>query len=90
MNLSIKPVSENKFEITIKDKLTTKHIIILNDKLYKYLTNKKISKKKLVEYSFQFLLDREPNTSILSIFELDMISKYFPEYENEIKKYIQS
>ena len=51
------------------------------------MTKKKISKKKLIEYSFQFLLDREPNTSILSFFELNIISKYFPEYENEIKSF---
>jgi len=43
--------------------------------------------EKLLEYSFQFLLDREPNTSILSFFELNIISKYFPEYESEIKNF---
>ena len=86
MSFLIKQVLENKFEITIKKQFTTKHTVILTDKLYESLTNKKISKKKLLEYSFQFLLDRESNTSILSFFELDMISQYFPEYENEIKK----
>ena len=90
MSFLIKQVLGNKFEITIKKQFTTKHTVILTDKLYERLTNKKISKKKLIEYSFQFLLDRESNTSILSFFELDMISQYFPEYENEIKKILQS
>ena len=85
MSIFIKELSDNKFEITLNKKLITKHTVLLTDKYYNILTKRKISKKKLLEHSFKFLLDREPNTSILSFFELDIISKYFPEYENEIK-----
>ena len=88
MTIFIKELSDNKFEITVNKKLITKHTVILTDKYYDILTKKKISKKKLLEYSFQFLLDREPNTSILLFFELNIISKYFPEYENQIKKFL--
>ena len=88
MSIFIKELSDNKFEITVNKKLTTKHTVLLTDEYYDSLTKKKISKKKLLEYSFYFLLDREPNTSILSSFELNIISKYFPEYENEIKKFL--
>ncbi|MEZ5397399.1 MAG: hypothetical protein R2724_32110 [Bryobacterales bacterium] len=38
----------------------------------------------LVERSFEFLLEREPNTSILSQFDLSVIQRYFPEYERSI------
>ena len=86
MSIFIKTLLNNKFEITIRNKFITKHTVILTDEYHDALTKKKISKKKLLEYSFQFLLEREPNTSILSIFELGIISKYFPEYEREIKK----
>ena len=88
MSIFIKELSDNKFEITVNKKFITKHIVLLTDEYYDILTKKKISKKKLLEYSFYFLLDREPNTSILSSFELNIISKYFPEYENEIKKFL--
>ena len=88
MSIFIKELSDNKFEVTINKKLITKHTVLLTDEYYDILTKKKISKKKLLEYSFQFLLDREPNTSILSFFELNIISKYFPEYENQIKKFL--
>ena len=86
MSISIKELSNNKFEITVNHKLITNHIVLLTDEYHDIVTKKKISKKKLIEYSFQFLLDREPNTSILSSFKLNIISKYFPEYENEMKK----
>ena len=85
MSIFIKSLSDNKFEITVNKKLVTKHTVVLTDEYHEILTKKKISKKKLLEYSFQFLLDRETNTSILSFFDLNIISKYFPEYENEIK-----
>ena len=35
----------------------------------------------LVRRSFEFLLDREPPTSILRRFELSVIETYFPEYD---------
>jgi hypothetical protein len=50
------------------------------------LTGGKISPKALVEQSFEFLLEREPNTMILSRFDLPVISEYFPEYEETMIK----
>jgi len=38
----------------------------------------------LVEKSFEFLLAREPNTSILRSFDLPVIGRYFPEYKRVI------
>ena len=86
MSIFVKELLDNKYEITVNKKVITKHTVLLTDEYHDSLTTKKISKEKLIEYSFQFLLDREPNTSILSFFKLNIISKYFPEYENEIKK----
>ena len=62
----------------------TLHKVNLNDNIYKKMTNKRISKLKLIELSFEFLLKREPNTSIMPAFELSIINNYFPEFENEI------
>jgi hypothetical protein len=39
---------------------------------------------ELVRASFEFLLEREPATSILPEFSLDVISQYFPSYPAEI------
>jgi len=41
---------------------------------------------ELLEESFHFLLDREPDTPILSSFDLPVISRCFPEYEREIRR----
>ena len=38
---------------------------------------------QLVKRSFEFLLAREDNTSILNEFDLSTIERYFPEYARE-------
>jgi hypothetical protein len=40
-----------------------------------------VTPEELIERSFEFLLEREPNTSILRRFDLPVIQTYFPEYE---------
>lgn len=41
--------------------------------------------RDLVRRSFEFLLEREPRTSILREFDLPDIGRYFPEYESGIR-----
>lgn len=41
--------------------------------------------QRLVEETFDFLLEREPKESILRSFDLSVISRYFPEFEHEIR-----
>ncbi len=40
----------------------------------------------LVRRSFEFLLARESKESILPTFDLSVIARYFPEFEDEIKR----
>jgi hypothetical protein len=42
---------------------------------------------ELVAASFAFLLEREPATSILGRFSLDVIERYFPAYRSEIARH---
>ena len=75
MELLINQLSNDKFEVIIYGGQQTRHLVSLSDELYFSFTSKKISKKELLKYSFQFLLERESNTTILSSFELTEISK---------------
>ena len=87
MTILIKELSDEEFQVTVNAKNSTNHNVTLNDDTHQNLTNGKVSKKKLIEFSFKFLLEREPNTSILSSFELSVISTYFPEYINTVKEW---
>lgn len=39
----------------------------------------------LVRRSFDFLLDREPATSILGRFDLSVIQRYFPDFDHHFR-----
>ena len=69
MELLITELSKDKFEITVKANQITKHVVYVTDEMLFNLTKNKISKKELLIFSFNFLLERETNTSILSSFE---------------------
>jgi hypothetical protein len=45
----------------------------------------RVAPGELVRASFEFLLEREPATSILRKFSLDVVSRYFPGYPAEIR-----
>ena len=61
------------------------HKVKLSEKVYIDLTGSKISKIELIKNSFEFLLERESNQSILREFDLEIIENYFPEYPTIIK-----
>ncbi|MEW6680805.1 MAG: hypothetical protein AB1297_07320, partial [bacterium] len=60
--------------------------VTLDDGYYQDLTKGNITKEELIERSFEFLLKREPKESILSRFNLKVINRYFPEYEEDIRR----
>ena len=77
------------FEVTLtEDGSPRSYRVTVPEDLYKRLTGAKISKADCVKASFRFLLDRESKESIMSSFGLDVISRYFPEYEEKFADYI--
>jgi len=82
--INVKKLDKNTFEVTVKERKTTSHRVHLSDEYYNKLSAGKISQEELIEKSFQFLLERENNTMILSSFDLPVIQNYFPEYEKHI------
>lgn len=76
-----------QLEVTVREGGSqTQHTVTLKKSDYERLTAGETSPEALVEASFRFLLEREPKESILRSFDLTVISRYFPEYEREIKK----
>ena len=76
MSVSIKKLSDDVFEVTVAKTSTTTHTVTVTDQSLTDLTDDNATKTQLLEFSFNFLLDREPNTSILSSFDINVISKY--------------
>jgi len=62
------------------------HQVTVDPKDYARLAGAGVDPEELLRKSFEFLLERESKESILSRFDLAVISRYFPEYEREIKR----
>jgi hypothetical protein len=84
--IKVHKVNDQTYEVTVEARQVTTHSVTVSDRVYQDLTKGEVSVEVLVEKSFEFLLQREPNTSILSSFDLPVIGRYFPEYERTIKK----
>ena len=86
----LKDFPHNEFEVTVTSNIVTKHKVTLTQEYYEKITAGAASAEEFVNDSFEFLLAREPNTSILSEFDLRVISNYFPAYEQEMRSKYQS
>ncbi len=87
MSISIKKRTDDVFVVTIADSITTTHTVTVTDQSLTDLTDNNVTKTQLLEFSFNFLLDREPNTSILSSFDINVISRYFSDYRDEVRRW---
>ena len=85
MKFQIDQINNDLFKVFVMDDVDTCHFVILKDDIFRKLTQKKITKKKLINLSFEFLLKKEKNTQIFREFELQVISEYFPDYMENIK-----
>ena len=85
-SISIEKRNDNVFEVTVADSVTTIHTVTVTDQSLTDLTDNNTTKTQLLEFSFNFLLDREPNTSILSSFDINVISRYFSDYKDEVRR----
>jgi hypothetical protein len=84
--VSVKQLDDLSFEVTVNDRNSTTHLVTVQPQYAELLTAGRMPVSRLVSRSFEFLLEREPNTSILRSFDLSVIARYFPEYESTIKK----
>jgi len=87
--IEIEKIGDFEFRVRIiEEGSESKHRVTIKQNDYARLTGGKIGPEELLRKSFEFLLEREPKESILSRFDLSVISRYFPEYEREIKRRI--
>ena len=85
--IEVEKIHASQFRVRITGSGSeTIHEVTIIPKDYTKLTSGKIQPEELVRRSFDFLLEREPKESILTHFDLSEISRYFPEYEHEIKR----
>ena len=85
----VEPLSDEQWLVTVTAETTTRHRVNVRAEDIRRLGGGAFSAQELLDASFRFLLEREPNTTILAAFDLPLISRYFPEYEREISRYLR-
>jgi hypothetical protein len=72
-------------DVTVSDNSRSTHTVKVPETDYESLiTSSDVSVESLVEASFEFLLEREPQSAIMGQFDIMTIERYFPEYSETI------
>ena len=78
-----------EFEVVVREgKGETRHQVTMAQATCNRLCAGKHTPERCLEAAFRFLLDREPKESILRRFDVTVISRYFPEFERELPRYL--
>ena len=77
------------FEVVIREgKGETRHHVTMTRQMCDRLAAGRHTPERCLEAAFRFLLDREPKELILGRFDVMVISRYFPEFERELPRYL--
>jgi hypothetical protein len=78
---------DGSFDVEVRrGSAVTRHVVTVPAGLPAALGAPQAGAAELVQRSFEFLLEREPPSSILRSFSLDVIERYFPEYREEMAR----
>jgi hypothetical protein len=70
------------------DEGSSKHqySVTLSRSDYDQWSNGQVQPEQVIQAAFDFLLEREPASAILSQFDCSVIRRYFPEVDRELPK----
>ncbi|MGR8934722.1 MAG: hypothetical protein ACU837_10080 [Gammaproteobacteria bacterium] len=83
--ISVTKQNDTTYEVSVQDRTSTTHIVTVAPDYAAKLTGGNVAVETLISRSFDFLLERESNVSILRRFDLPLIGYYFPDYERTIR-----
>jgi len=91
-NIDIRRLGEGdplEFEVVVRQGGSkTTHRVSMARETHQWLTAGKHTPERCLDAAFRFLLDREPKESILKRFDMEIIGRYFPEFDRELPRYL--
>lgn len=85
--ITITPMEPDWFRVRLEQgDTTTSYRVHVPAALLEELGLADVERERVIRESFAFLLEREPPSSILGEFSLDVIPRYFPEYYDELRR----
>ena len=86
--IEVSEAGPERFSVTVRDggQSTTHEVTVPAAVVRDELQLEGVDGETLVRESFVFMLEREPQSSIMEQFSLDVIARYFPEYYEEMRR----
>ena len=80
------------FDVVVREgRGETKHRVTMAKAMYERLAGgSAATPEQVIDAAFRFLLEREPKESILQRFDVAVISRYFPEFDRDLPRYLPS
>jgi hypothetical protein len=87
--ITVERSSDTVYLVTVQDgKARTRHeVTVTPEDVTRYAPGS--TPERLLQASFEFLLEREPASAILSRFALPVIERYFSEYPRVIRRMVE-
>jgi hypothetical protein len=87
--IQVETLDKESYKVTVSQGSTTTHNVRLPADYHEDLTGGALAPELLIRRSFEFLLERESNTSILTRFTLSDIERYFPEFRSVARTWVE-
>ena len=88
--INITPAGRHEFGVEVTEgNETTSHKVIVPPALLDDWGLEETASEDVIRASFAFLMEREPASSILPEFSLAIISRYYPEYKDELPERLE-
>ena len=85
--INVSSTGPHQFGVQVTEgEVTSSHQVTVPESLLDDLGLSEADEERVVRESFGFLLEREPVTSIMDEFSLDVIPRFFPEYSEELSR----
>lgn len=77
------------YQVRVKERdCSYDHQVTLSWPDYDLWSHGRVAPEKVVKAAFEFLLQREPASSIIAKFDCSLIRRYFPEVDSELPRMI--
>ena len=89
-DVDVQADGDERFVVVVRDGgSATRHAVTMDAATFARLAaGAAVSRIEIIRAVFAFLLEREPKESILARFDVTVVSRYFPEFERELGRYL--
>lgn len=84
--ISVTHIEEDLYQVTVEGQQSTVHKVRLTHADYRLLSGRRCTHEWVLIQTFRFLLEQEPNTSILPVFDIMDVERHYPEFQEELAR----